>query len=74
MNDDGRGILGNPEATTEEIREAMGVAIYAALREHKKAGVPAVTWDYETNRVVLVPPDEIVVPGDVEAEAVKSRG
>lgn len=72
MNNKGRGILGRPEATTEEVREAMGEAIDAALREHKRAGVPAATWDHETNRVVLVPPEDIPVPE--EAEAVKARG
>ena len=74
MRDEDRPDLDLRTATTGEINEAMTRGAFDALREHKRAGVPAVTWDYETGRVVLVPPEEIVVPEEVEAEAVKSHG
>jgi hypothetical protein len=64
MSHDGKGILGNREATGEEIRQAMGHAIYAALREHKRVGIPAATW--RNGRVVLVPPEAIVIPAEEE--------
>jgi hypothetical protein len=60
MSEDGRGILGNPDATGEEIRQAMGNAINAVLREHKRAGHSVVVW--EDGRTIVVPPEEIVVP------------
>ncbi len=70
MDKDGKGILGNWDATSEEIRQAMGHAIYAALRKHKQDGVPAATM--RDGRVILVPPDEIVIP-DEEVEATEVR-
>jgi hypothetical protein len=75
MDDKGKGILGNWDATSEEIRQAMGHAIYMALREHKRAGIPAVTWDREHQRVVVVPPEEIVLPPeyDVEVGTIEAR-
>lgn len=62
----GKGILGRWDATNEEIRLALGEAIYAALREHKRAGVPAAT--IRDGKVVLVPPEEIVIPDEYEDE------
>ena len=56
----GKGILGNPNATYEDIRLAMGEAIYLAMREHKRLGVPAATMI--DGKVVLIPPEEIVIP------------
>jgi hypothetical protein len=56
----GKGILGKPDATVEEIRLAIGEGIYAAMREHKRLGVPAVTM--KDGKIVHVPPDEIVIP------------
>jgi hypothetical protein len=44
----------------------MGEAIYAALREHKRAGVPVATM--RDGEVIVVPPDEIVIPEEYEAE------
>lgn len=63
---DGRGILGNWEATGEQIRRAMGHAIAKTLSEHKEAGRSVVMWDREHDRIVIVPPDEINVPEAVE--------
>jgi hypothetical protein len=60
----GRGILGKRDATPEEIRLAMGEAIYAALREHKRNGVPAATM--RDGKVIIVPPEEIVIPEEDE--------
>jgi hypothetical protein len=56
----GKGILGKRDASPEEIRLAMGEAIYLALREHKRQGVPAVTM--RDGKIVIVPPEEIVIP------------
>jgi hypothetical protein len=56
----GKGILGRRDASAEEIRLALGEAIYLALREHKRQGVPAVTM--RDGQIVIVPPDEIVIP------------
>ena len=46
----------------------MDVGIRRALREHKRAGNPIVTWDYEHDRVVFIPPEEIDVPDEVDCE------
>ncbi len=75
MSDRGKGILGNRDASHEEIRQAMGHAIRAALRDHKRAGNPVAVWDWENERVVIVPPEEIVVPdeGAVEPEPGATR-
>jgi hypothetical protein len=62
----GKGILGRWDATDEEIRLALGEAIYAAMREHKRAGVPAATM--RDGKVVLVPPEEIVIPEEYEQD------
>lgn len=63
-----KGIAENWDATGEEINEAMGRAIYRALREHKRAGVPVATM--RDGKVVLVPPEEIVLPPDEELDEV----
>jgi hypothetical protein len=62
MSDDGKGILGKRDATSEEIRQAMGHAINAAVREHKRAGHSVVVW--EDGRITVVPPEEIRVPDE----------
>lgn len=72
MKDHGKGILGRRDATFEEIGEAMGYAFREALKEHKRAGVPACTWDWENHRVVIVPPEEIVIP-DEKDEAIEAE-
>ncbi len=69
MSKNGEGILANRDATDEEIAEVMGYAIEDALRAHKRAGVPIAVWDWENNRVVIVPPEEIVVPDESTNEA-----
>jgi hypothetical protein len=72
----GKGILGKPDAAVEEIRLAMGKAVYAAMREHKRLGVPAVTM--KDGKIVHVPPEEIFIPEeylvDDEPEAESSNG
>jgi hypothetical protein len=60
-----KGILGNWEATSEDIRLAIAEGIYAALRKHKEKGVEAVTW--REGRIVLIPPEEIQVPDEEDA-------
>ena len=66
MDDHGRGILGKWDATSQEIAEAMGCAFRQALIEHKRAGNPVPTWDWEKNEVVIIPPEEIVIPDEDE--------
>jgi hypothetical protein len=66
MDDQVRGILGNRDATAEEVAEAMGHAIREAVRDHKRAGNPIAVWDWEKNEVVIVPPEEIVIPDENE--------
>jgi hypothetical protein len=67
MSNRGKGILGRWDATSEEIRQAIGEAIYLAMRKHKEAGVPAVTW--RDGKVVLIPPQDIVIPDDDAPES-----
>ncbi len=67
MNDDEKGILRDWDASGAEIRQAMGHAISAALGEHKRAGNSVAVWDWETERVVIVPAHEIVVPDEAAA-------
>jgi hypothetical protein len=64
MNPDGQGILARMDATDEAISLAWGEAISIAFRSHRKAGVPIASWDPETHRVVLIPPDEVAFPGE----------
>jgi len=64
IHKDGKGILADREATDEQIADEMGHAISDALREHKRIGNPVAVWDWEQNRVVVIPPEEIIVPDD----------
>jgi hypothetical protein len=50
-------------------------AIREAVRDHKLAGNPIAVWDWGKNEVVIVPPEEIVVPDedDMRDEAVETR-
>ena len=72
MNDLGKGILGDREATGEQIREAMGHAIDAALRAHKQARNPVAVWDWERQCVAWIPPEEIEVCDDFEEASAES--
>jgi hypothetical protein len=74
MDNHGKGILRKRDATGQEIADAMGYAFREAAREYKRAGIPIATWDWEKNEVVIIPPDKIVVPDEVErGETVKSQ-
>jgi hypothetical protein len=64
MDNEGRGILGDPEATGEQIRQAWEQAAVAAMEQHRRTGVPVATWDWENGRVLLIPADEIPVPDE----------
>ena len=46
-------------ATAEEMSAAIWRGVKGALRRHKRAGVPAITWDHEANRIVEVAPEDI---------------
>ena len=46
-----------------EIGEILQLAVNHALLMHKRLGNPIATW--KDGKVVIVPPEEIVVPTDV---------
>jgi methionine synthase II (cobalamin-independent) len=46
-------------AEADAIEAAMRSAVDEALRIHKRAGLPVVTW--EDGRIVWIPADQIVV-------------
>ena len=62
-------MMANPEraeidlqtASGDELVRAMNRGVRDALLAHKRAGLPIVTWDYATEQVVIVPPEQIVV-------------
>ncbi len=62
MDDDGKGILGDSEATGEQIRQAWEYAALVAMQEHRRTEVPVVTWDWENHRVALIPAEEFPLP------------
>jgi len=65
MNGDGKGILGDWQATGEDIRQAWEKATIAAVEIHRRTGVPMACWDWENGRVVLIPADQVPVPDEV---------
>ena len=73
MIPDGQGILARMDAPDEAISHAWEEAIALAFRSHKEAGVPIATWDTETNRVVMISPDEIPMPSENRPEPVASH-
>ncbi len=54
MNPEGKGILARLEATDEEIADAWGHAISAAIRDHRRADVPVAMWDDEHHCVIMI--------------------
>jgi hypothetical protein len=59
-------------ATTEEITEAMGRGVRAALLGHKLAGRSVVVWDREKDQTIILPPDQIIVPEDIASSLTDS--
>ena len=47
-------------ADAERIQKVLGRAVRQALIMHKKLGNPIAVW--ENGKVVIVPPEEIVIP------------
>ena len=66
MSSKGKGLLVDGNVTAEAIRQAMGEAIYEALRARKRAGILAAAMHDGT--VVLVPPEELAIPDEDESE------
>lgn len=64
MREDGKGVLGDWDATGNEVRDALEVAVQNALREHKRAGRSVVVWDREKDEIVVLKPEEIDVPDE----------
>jgi hypothetical protein len=58
MDSEGQGILGNPQATGEQVRQAWERAAMAAMENHRRTGVPVATWDWEHAQVALIPADD----------------
>jgi hypothetical protein len=46
----------------KEIERVFRLAVNDALRMHKRLGNPIATW--KDGKVVIVPPEEIVIPSD----------
>jgi hypothetical protein len=75
MTETAKGILADESATDDEVAEVMEKAIDAALRGHKRAGVPVAVWDWEHERVVIVSPEEITIPDEMnDSEGVRVAG
>lgn len=58
----------------KEIEEILQRAVNHALLMHKRLGNPIATW--KDGKVVIIPPEEIVVPSDfseTESEALQYR-
>jgi hypothetical protein len=53
----------------------MTRGVKAALREHKRSGNSVAIWDREHDLVILVPPEEIIVPDEEDGmnEAVTTK-
>jgi hypothetical protein len=47
----------------KDIERVLQRAVHDALRMHKRLGNPIATW--KDGKVVIVPPEEIVIPPDV---------
>ena len=46
-----------PSAEDQKITDAINRGIHQALLEHKRAGVPVVSWS--NGRIVLISPEDI---------------
>ena len=53
---------------TREVTRRFEQAVREALIDHKRAGNPVAVW--RDGKVVIVPPEEIVLPGEDEASSV----
>ncbi len=51
-------------ASGEEINRLIAQGVRRALAEHKRAGRSIVVWDRERDRIVTVPPEQIMIPED----------
>ena len=47
----------------KDIERVLQLAVHDALRMHKRIGNPIATW--KDGKVVIVPPEEIIIPPDV---------
>jgi hypothetical protein len=64
MDNHDKGILGDRQASGERIRQAWEYAALAAMEEHRKSGVPVVTWDWDNNQILSIPADEVPLPDE----------
>jgi hypothetical protein len=62
MDDEDRGILGNLQATGDDVRQVWERAVLFAMKNHSKAGVPVASWDWDEGEVVLTPADDTPIP------------
>ena len=56
----------------KDIEKVLQRAVNHALLMHKRLGNPIATW--KDGNVVIVPPEEIVIPPDVSETEEQSRG
>jgi hypothetical protein len=65
-------LLADRFAYRDEIERALARAVRNALIEHKRAGNPVATW--ENGKVVIVQPEDIVIPPDPDVEEMADKG
>jgi hypothetical protein len=65
MKDTSKAVLTDDYFAThaKEIERVFRLAVNDALLMHKRLGNPIATW--KDGKVVIIPPEEIVVPADV---------
>ena len=59
MRPDEATIQETPTLDGEKMMTLMALGVAEALRKHRAAGVPAITWDEATQQVVEIPADQI---------------
>ncbi len=61
-----KNLLADQFANRAEIDCALDAGIRDVLRKHKQAGNPIATW--QDGKVVLVQPEDIIIPPDFDEE------
>ena len=52
-----------------EMIAAMRLGVIEALRDHKLQGRSVITWDRDSQQIVEIPPDQLVIPDELVEEA-----
>lgn len=61
MNPEHPAVAVNRDEEIAELLRLMGLGVRNALRDHKRLGQSIVVWDRESQRVVEIPAEEIIV-------------